>query len=71
MEIFSLPYLFDNLTKKITIMRLSEQTGRSYNRILDPKKIKMEWGDIQVRTTGDLTAILWTDRRNSLADEYL
>ena len=29
-----------------------------------PKKLKLKRGDIHVRTTGDLTAILWKDKRD-------
>jgi hypothetical protein len=30
---------------------------------LGPKRMTLQWGDLQVRTRGDLTAILWRDKR--------
>jgi hypothetical protein len=29
---------------------------------LSPKRMTLQWGDLQVRTRGDLTAILWRDK---------
>jgi hypothetical protein len=31
---------------------------------LGHKKMKLKWGDIRVRTRGDLTAVVWTDKRD-------
>jgi hypothetical protein len=29
---------------------------------LNPKRMTLKWGDLQVRTRGDLTTILWRDK---------
>jgi len=31
---------------------------------LGPKRVTLQWGDLQVRTRGDLTTILWRDKRD-------
>ena len=31
---------------------------------LGPKRVTLQWGDLQVRTRGDLTTILWREKSN-------
>jgi len=31
---------------------------------LCPKRMTLQWGDLQVQTRGDLTAILWRDKHD-------
>jgi hypothetical protein len=30
----------------------------------DPMRVRLQWGDLKVRTRGDLTAILWKDKHD-------
>ena len=60
---FSSPDLFDDLaTKKITVAALSGlKEGHATG--LSSHENDIATGDLQVRTRGDLTAILWKDKR--------
>ena len=62
---FSSPALFDDLTKKkINCCGTVQPNRRGMPRDLESMKTKLKPGDIKVRTRGDLTAILWRDRKD-------
>jgi hypothetical protein len=58
---FSSPEIFDNLTKKkcCGTVRLNR---KGMLEDLRCKTIKLRWGDIQVRTRRNLTAVDWMDK---------
>ena len=60
---FSSPDLFDDLaTKQINCCGTVRPNRKGMPQDLGPKR--MTRGDLQVRTRGDLTAILWRDKRD-------
>ena len=60
---FSSPDLFDDLrTKQINRSDTVRRNRKGHPQDLRPKR--MTQGDLQVRTRGDLTAILWRDKRD-------
>lgn len=62
---FSSPALFDDLTKKkINCCGTVKPNRSGMPRDLESKKMELKRGDIKVRTRGDLTAILWRDRKD-------
>lgn len=61
---FSSPALFDDLMeKKINCCGAVKPNRRGMPRDLESGKMELKRGDIKVRTRGDLTAILWRDRK--------
>ena len=62
---FSSPDLFvDFATKHICCCGTVRPNRKGTPQDLGPKRMILQWGDLQVRTSGDLTAILWRDRRD-------
>ena len=60
----SSPDLFDDLaTKKIYCCGTVRPNRKGMPQDLGPKRMTLQQGDPQVRTRGDLTAILWRDKR--------
>ena len=60
---FSSPELFEDLAKK-QVYCCVRPKRRVMLKDLTPKTIKLKRGDIHVRTSADLTAILWLDKRD-------
>ena len=61
----SSPDLFDDLaTKKIYCCGTVRPNRKGMPQDLGPKRMTLQWGNLQVQTRGDLTAILWRDKRN-------
>ena len=59
---FSSPDLFDDLaTKPIYCCGTVRPKRKGMPQDLNPKRTKLKRGDLQVRTRGDLTTILWRD----------
>jgi hypothetical protein len=48
---------------KFTVVALSNPTGRACHD-LGPKKMRLQQGNLQVQTRGDLTTLLWRDKRD-------
>ena len=64
-NLFSSPELFDDLVnKQIYSWDIVRLNRRGMPQDMVPKKTKMKRGDIHIRTTADLTAILWWDNRH-------
>jgi hypothetical protein len=62
---FSSPDLFDHLTKrKINCCGTVRRKGKGMPQDIGHKKMELKWGDIQVRIRGDLTAVVWRDKRD-------
>lgn len=62
---FSSPALFDDLTKKgINCCGTVKPNRRGMPHDLKSKKMELKCGDMKVRTRGDLTTILWRDRKD-------
>ena len=62
---FSSPDLFDDLaTKQIYCCGIVRPNRKGMPQDLGPKRLTLQWGDLQVQTRGDLTAILWRDKRD-------
>ena len=62
---FSSPALFDDLTKKkINCCGTVEPNRTGMPHDLESKEMELKRGDTKVRTRGDLTAILWRDRKD-------
>ena len=60
---FSSPDLFNDLaTKQINSSGTVQPNRKGMPQDLGPKR--MTWDDFQVQTRGDLTAILWKDKRD-------
>ena len=60
---FSSPDLFDDLTmKQIYCCGTVSPNRKGMPQDLGPNRMTPQWGDLQVRTTCDLIAILWTDK---------
>jgi hypothetical protein len=68
---FSSPELFDDLyTKAIIAVVLSKQNRRGMPTDFQ-KTLKLTRGDIKTRVRGDLTAVVWKDKRKrQLVDKY-
>ena len=61
----SSPDLFDVLaTKQIYCCGIVQPNRKGMPQDLAPKRIRLQWGDLQVWTRGDLTAILWRDKHD-------
>jgi len=62
---FSSPDLYDDLTqKKIFCCGTVRLHREGMPKDLKPKTLRMKRGDIQVRTRGDLMAVVWKDKRD-------
>jgi len=62
---FSFPELFDDLAKKqIYCCGTVRPNRRGMPQDLAPKTSKLKRGDIRVRTSADLTAVLWWEKRD-------
>ena len=61
---FPSPRVFDDLDgHKINSCRTVRPNRKDMPRDFGPKKLKLKRGDIRVKTRGDLTALVWKDRR--------
>jgi len=61
---FSSPDLYDNLAqKKIFCCGTVRLHRKGMPKDLKPKTLRLKHGDIQVRTRGDLMAVVWKDKR--------
>jgi len=62
---FSSPDLFSDLaTKQIYCCGTVWPNRKDMPQDLNPKRTTLKQGDLQVRTRGDLTTILWRDKRD-------
>ena len=62
---FSSPDLFDDLAQKqISCCGTVRLYRKGMPKDLKPKTLRMKHGDIRVRTRGDLTAVVWKDKRD-------
>ena len=62
---FSSPDLYDDLIqKKIYCCGTVRLNRRGMPKDLKHKTLRLKWGDIRVRTRGDLTAVVWRDKRD-------
>ena len=62
-NLFSSPRLFDDSVRcKINSCGMAQPSRRDMTRDFGPKQLKLERGDIRVRTRGGLTALVWEDR---------
>jgi len=62
---FSSLDLFDDLaTKQIYCYGTVQPNRKGMPQDLGPKRVTLKLGDLQVWTRGDLTTILWRDKRN-------
>jgi hypothetical protein len=62
---FTSPVLFDDLaTKQIYCCGIVRPNRKGMRQELGPKKMKLKRSDIRVRTRGDLTAMLWRNKRD-------
>ena len=62
---FSSPQLFQDLARRqIYCCGTVRPNRKGMPQDIGPKKLKLKRGDIHVRTMGDLTAILWKDKRD-------
>jgi hypothetical protein len=62
---FSSPDLYDNLAqKKIFCCGTVRLHRKGMPKDLKPKTLRLKRGDIRVRTRGDLTAVVWKDKRD-------
>jgi len=62
---FSSRDLFDDLaTKQIYCCGTVRPNRKRMPQDLGPKRMTLQRGDLQLRTRGDLTAILWRDKRD-------
>lgn len=62
---FSSPDLFDDLaTKQIYCCGTVRPYRKGMPQDFRPMRMRLQRGDLQVRTRGDLTAILWRDKRD-------
>ena len=60
---FFSPDFFDDLaTKQIYCCGTVRPKRKGVPQDLGPKRMTLQWGDFQVWTSGDLTAILWRDK---------
>ena len=62
---FSSPDLYDDLaTKQIYCCGTVRPNRKGISQDLGPKRMIFQWGDLQVWTRGDLTAIPWKEKCN-------
>jgi len=62
---FSSPDLFYDLAQtKISCCGTVRLHRKGMSKDLKPKTLRLKRGDIQVRTRGDLTAVVWKDKRD-------
>jgi len=62
---FSFSDLYDDLThKKIFWCGMVRLHRKGMPKDLKPKTVRLKRGDIRVRTRGDLTAVVWKDKRD-------
>jgi hypothetical protein len=62
---FSSPDLFENLTKKkINYCETVRPNRKGMPQDLGREILRLKRGEIQVRTRGDLTALIWKDKRD-------
>jgi hypothetical protein len=62
---FSSPDLYDDLIqKKVYCCGTVRLNRRGMPKDLKHKTLRLKWRDIQVRTRGELTAVLWRDKRD-------
>ena len=62
---FSSPYLYEDLAQKIiSCYGTFRPHGKSMPKDLRPKTMRLKRGDIRVRTSGDLSAVVWEDKRD-------
>jgi len=62
---FSSPDLFDDLAQnKISNCGTVRLHRKGMPKDLVPKTLKLKRGDLRVRTRGDLTAVVWRDKRD-------
>jgi hypothetical protein len=60
---FSFPRLFDDSERcKINSCRTIQPDRKDTSPDIRPKKLKLERGNVRVRTGGNLTALVWKDR---------
>ena len=62
---FSSPALFDDLCTKTINCHGTVRPKRKGMPKNCGQKIKLKWGDIKTKVTGNLTAILWNDKQNT------
>ena len=62
---FSSPDLFDELAqKKISCCGTVRLNRKGMPKDLEPKALRLKSDDIRARTRGDLTAVVWRDKRD-------
>ena len=62
---FSSPDLYNNLTKqKINCCGTVPPNHKGMPDDFRSKKLKLKWGDVRVRTSSDMTAVVWKDKHN-------
>jgi len=62
---FSVPDLYDDLAQKnILFCGTVRPHRKNMPKDLRPKTLRLKRGDIRVRTRGDLTAVVWKDKRD-------
>jgi len=62
---FSLARLFDDLDgHKINSCGTVRPNRKDMPRDFGPKKLKLKRGDVRMKTRGDLTPLVWKDRRD-------
>jgi len=61
---FSSPDLFDDLVQKKISCWTVRLHRKGMPKVLKPKTLRWKRGDIRVRTRGDLTAVVWKDKRD-------
>jgi hypothetical protein len=61
---FSPPDLYNDLKKqKINCCSTTRQNCKGMPDFRS-KTLKLKWGDSRVRTSGDMTAVIWKDKHN-------
>ena len=62
---FSSPDLYSDLTKqKINCCGTMQPNGKGMPDDFRSKKLKLKWGDVRVKTGGDITAVVWKDKHS-------
>ena len=68
---FSYPDLYDELAqKKIFYCGTVRLHRKGMPKDLKPKTLRLKCGDIRVRTRGDMTAVVWKDKRRVPPDKH-
>jgi hypothetical protein len=68
---FSSTDMFDDqYTGGINSCGTVRQNCEGIPRVLDRKKLKLDWGDIHARVRGNLTALVWKEARCVHFDKY-